>query len=137
MSDQEYKFLGNTMETVSIKYGLFLVMWGVGISWMSRSESITSLIPSLLGFLIFLFGWLARINPKKKKIFMHFVVIFGLLTFFGGLDFLRGIGTEVGYFSNPYAASSKLILLLSGGLFCFLCVKSFRFARQKKLNTNT
>ena len=132
MSDQEYKFLGNTMENVSIKYGLFLVAWGIGISWISQSESITSLIPALLGFLIFVFGWLARISPERKKVFMHIVVSFGLLTFLGGLDFVRGIGSELGSFANPYAASSKIVLLLSGGLFCFLCIKSFRFARQKK-----
>ena len=132
MSDQEYKFLGNTMENVSIKYGLFLVAWGVGISWISQSGSITSLIPAFLGFLIFVFGWLARINPEKKKVFMHIVVSFGLLTFLGGLDFVRGIGSEFGSFANPYAASSKIVLLLSGGLFCFLCIKSFRFARKKK-----
>ena len=132
MSDQEYKFLGNTMENVSIKYGLFLVAWGVGISWISQSGSITSLIPAFLGFLIFVFGWLARINPEKKKFFMHIVVSFGLLTFLGGLDFVRGIGSEFGSFANPYAASSKIVLLLSGGLFCFLCIKSFRFARKKK-----
>ena len=131
MSDQEYKFLGNTMENVSIKYGLFLVAWGVGISWISQSESITSLIPAFLGFLIFVFGWLARINPEKKKVFMHIVVSFGLLTFLGGLDFVRGIGSEFGSFANPYAASSKIVLLLSGGLFCFLCIKSFRFARKR------
>tara|TARA_A100001011_G_C14051135_1_gene731905 strand:+ start:376 stop:783 length:408 start_codon:yes stop_codon:yes gene_type:complete len=131
MSDQEYKFLGNTMENVSIKYGLFLVAWGVGISWISQSESVTSLIPAFLGFLIFVFGWLARINPEKKKIFMHIVVSFGLLAFLGGLDFVRGIGSEFGSFANPYAASSKIVLLLSGGLFCFLCIKSFRFARKK------
>ena len=132
MSDQEYKFLGNTMENVSIKYGLFLVAWGIGISWISQSGSITSLIPALLGFLIFVFGWLARISPERKKVFMHIVVSFGLLTFLGGLDFVRGIGSELGSFANPYAASSKIVLLLSGGLFCFLCIKSFRFARQKK-----
>ena len=112
MSDQEYKFLGNTMENVSIKYGLFLVAWGIGISWISQSESITSLIPALLGFLIFVFGWLARISPERKKVFMHIVVSFGLLTFLGGLDFVRGIGSELGSFANPYAASSKILYFI-------------------------
>ena len=132
MSKQEYNVFGNTMENLSIKYGLFLVAWGVGVSWISQSQSITSFIPSLLGFLIFLFGWLARINPQKRKLYMHVVVFFGLLTFLGGLDFVRSIGSESGSFGNPYAASSKILLLLSGGLFCFFCIKSFRFARQKK-----
>ena len=132
MSGKEYKFLGNTMENISIKYGIFLVMWAAIVSIITQSESITSWIPAIIGFPIFFFGWLSRINPAKKKLFMHFSVSFGFLAFIGGLDFIRGIGSEVGPFANPYAGSSKLILLISGGLFSFLCVKSFRFARLNK-----
>ena len=129
MSNQEFTFLGNTMENVSIKYGIFLVMWGAVITWLSQSESFTSWIPALLGLPIFLFGWLTRLKPSKKKLFMHFAVFFGLLAFLSGIDFLRGIGSELGPFSNPYAGSSKLFLLTTGGLYCFLCIKSFKFAR--------
>ena len=56
----------------------------------------------------------------------------GSFAFLGGVDFLRGLTSELGPFSNLYAGSSKLMLLLSGGLFCYLCIKSFRFARKKK-----
>jgi phosphoglycerol transferase MdoB-like AlkP superfamily enzyme len=132
MSTNEFKFLSNTMEDVSIKYGILLILWGVVISYFSNTESLTSWIPAFLGFPIFLFGWLARLKPNKKKLFMHFVVLFGLVAFLGGLDFLRGLGSELGPFANVYAGSSKLMLLLSGGLFCYLCIKSFSFARKSK-----
>jgi hypothetical protein len=131
MSNDEYKFLGTTMDNVSIAYGIFLIIWGTSISWISISESITSWIPAIIGFPIFLFGLIARFKPKKKKLFMHFAVLFGLIAFLGGLDFLRSISSDLGPFSNLYADTSKLMLLLSGGLFVFLCVNSFKFARRK------
>lgn len=137
MSNDEFKVLGRTMDNLSITYGIFLIIWGVGISWISGSDSMTSLIPTFLGFPIFLFGWLARLKPAKKKLFMHFSVSFGLLAFVGGLDFLRGIGSELGPFNNIYAGSSKLMLLLTGGLFCYLCIMSFRFARKEKSESAT
>ena len=132
MANNEFKFFGITMDNITIIYGILLVIWGATISWISASESVTSWIPAILGFPLFIFGWLARLKPKKRKLFMHFAVSFGLIAFLGGLDFLRGIGTEIGPFANLYAASSKLMLLLSGGLFCSLCIKSFRFARRQK-----
>ena len=81
MSGKEYKFLGNTMENISIKYGIFLVVWAAIASIITQSESITSWIPAIIGFPIFFFGWLSRINPAKKKLFMHFSVSFGFLAF--------------------------------------------------------
>ena len=132
MKDDEFKFLGKTMDSISIYYGVLLIIWGTVISWISGSESLTSWIPAFLGFPIFFFGWLARLRPNRAKLFMHVSVLFGLIAFLGGLDFLRGIASELGPFSNFHAGSSKLMLLLSGGLFCYLCIKSFRFARRKK-----
>lgn len=132
MNNAEFKFLGKTMDNLSIIYGFSLIIWGVIISWMSGSDSLTSWIPTFVGFPIFLFGWLARLKPHKKKLFMHISVSFGLIAFLGGLDFLRGIGSELGPFANKYAGSSKLMLLLSGGAFCYLCIRSFKFARISK-----
>ncbi len=129
MANEEFKFLGQTMENISIKYGISLIIFGAAISWISLSESVTSWIPAVLGFPIFLFGWLSRVNPTKKKLFMHFAVLFGLFTFLGGLDFVRGIWSDLGPFYNFYAGVSKLFMLISGAIFCFLCIKSFRFAR--------
>tara|TARA_Y100000766_G_C18768658_1_gene537263 strand:+ start:174 stop:359 length:186 start_codon:yes stop_codon:yes gene_type:complete len=61
---------------------------------------------------------------------MHISVVFGLLIFLGGLDFLRGaFGSGMG---SVWASSSKLMMLLSGGFYCYLCIMSFRFARKNK-----
>ena len=87
MNENEFKFLGNTIENISIKYGIFLVMWSALVSWISGSESLTSWIPAMIGFPIFIFGWLTRLKPSQKKLFMHCAVTFGLLAFIGGLSY--------------------------------------------------
>ena len=128
---KEFVFLGKSMESVSITYGIFLIIWGVAVSFISGSNSLTSFIPSIFGLPILLFSWLTVKFPTKKKLFMHIVVTFGLIVFIGGLDFSRGLlkGTS---FNNMWADTSKLMMLITGLLFTFLCVKSFIFARKNK-----
>jgi len=128
---KELTFLGKSMESVSIIYGIFLIIWGVAVSFISGSNSLTSFIPSILGLPILLFSFLTVKFPSKKKLFMHIVVSFGLIVFIGGLDFSRGLlkGTS---FNNIWADTSKLMMLITGLIFTFLCVKSFIFARKNK-----
>ena len=128
-NNNEYTFLGKTMEKVSIIYGLFLMLWGISVSNLSSSDSITSYIPSILGLLILFFALLALLLPNRKKLLMHIVVTFGLIIFLGGLDFFRSIDNP---FNNFWADSSKLMMLITGFIFTFLCVKSFIFARKNK-----
>ena len=135
-NNKEFRVLNNSMEIISIFYGLFLVLWGLIISFKSDSNSVTSLIPSFFGLPILMFALLTVKFPEKKKLFMHIVVSFGLLVFIGGLDLLRGIITayevQVNLVENFYADLSKLMMLFTGLLFTFLCVKSFIFARKNK-----
>ena len=134
MNDQlnnnpEFKIYGTTIETFSIFYGSFLIFWGVFVSFISGSNSLTSFIPSLIGLPILIFSNLSIKFTTKKKLFMHIIVIFGLIAFLGGLDFFRSflVGT---LFKNFWADVSKLILLITGGFFVYQCVRSFIFARK-------
>ena len=129
MQEQEFKVLNMEMEKVSIVYGLFLIVWGITISFISQSDSMTSYIPSLLGFPILLFGYLTLRYPAKKKIFMHIVVLFGVIIFLGGLDLFRGLST---LFDSFWADLSKSMLLISGFLFSYWNIKSFIFIRKNK-----
>tara|TARA_Y100000389_G_C17183046_1_gene374996 strand:- start:140 stop:547 length:408 start_codon:yes stop_codon:yes gene_type:complete len=129
--NKEFKVLGCSMEKISIFYSLFLIIWGISISFISSSNSLTSYIPSFFGLPIFIFAFLSVKFKEKKKLFMHIVVTFGLLTFIGGLDILRGV-LKNNLFENFYADLSKFIMLLTGFIFTFLCVKSFIFARKNK-----
>ena len=128
---KEFKFLGKSMESISVIYGIFLIIWGVAVSFVSSSNSITSFIPSIFGLPILLFSILSVKFPNKKKLFMHIVVTFGLIIFVGGLDFTRGLikGTS---FNNMWADTSKLMMLTTGLIFTYLCVKSFIFARKNR-----
>ena len=125
----EYTFMGLTMENISLIYGIFLLLWGIGVSYLSDSNSITSYIPSIFGLPILLFAVLTLLIPSKKKLLMHIVVTFGLIIFLGGLDFFRSLGNP---FENVWADSSKLMMMITGFIFTLLCVKSFIFARKNK-----
>ena len=134
MNDQlnnnpEFKIYGTTIETFSIFYGSFLIFWGVFVSFISGSNSLTSFIPSFIGLPILIFSNLSIKFSNKKKLFMHIVVFFGLIAFLGGLDFLRSIlgGT---LFQNFWADISKFILLTTGGYFVYQCIRSFIFVRK-------
>ena len=129
---KEFKPLGLKIENLSIIYGLFLISWGIIVSVLSNSQSFTSYIPSLLGLPIFIFSYLSTKYENKKKFFMHIVVLFGLVIFLGGLDFLRSLFSG-NLFENFWADTSKLIMLLTGMLFLYYCIKSFIYARVNKI----
>ena len=128
-NNPEFKVAGLTMEKLSIYYGLFLILWGVIVSFISGSGSFTSYIPSILGAPILIFSYLSIKFISKKKMFMHIVVLFGLIIFLGGLDFIRSLVTG-NAFSNFYADLSKIMMLITGLFFTFQCIKSFIHARK-------
>ena len=131
MKLKEYKFMGLNMESISIIYSLFLILWGSIIYFSTSSSSFTALIPTILGLPILFFSILAIVFTSKKKLFMHIVVLFGLFIFIGGLDVLRGVIS--GNFLNLFWADiSKLMMLFTGIFFTYLCVQSFRFARRNR-----
>ena len=80
-TNTEFKILGMSIENLSIIYGVLLICWGIIISFISGSDSLTSFIPSFLGFPIFIFSYLSVKFINKKKFFMHIVVLLGLMIF--------------------------------------------------------
>ena len=132
MEKSEFSVMGKTMEQITILYGAFLIAWAVLVSLIGQSESWTSLIPALFGLPIAAMGLLTIRMPEKTKLFMHIAVTLGLIVCLGGLDFLRGFGSEGGPFSNPWAGLSKLVMAVTGAGYVYLCVKSFIFARKMR-----
>ena len=128
---KEFEVFGLKIENLSVYYGLFLISWGIVISLISGSNSFTSYIPSILGFPIFIFSYLSIKFTSKKKMFMHIVVLFGLIIFLGGLDILRSI-ISGNAFDNYWADISKLMMMLTGLFFTYQCVRSFIHARKIK-----
>ena len=128
---QDFRVLSLSIEVLTTLYGLFMVIWGISISLISGSSSITSMIPAFIGVPLAFIGFLSMIKPTFRKALMHIAVVIGIFAFLGGLDFFRGM------FTNYYAGLSKLMLLITGFVYIYLCVQSFIFVRrQKKLESD-
>ncbi len=130
-NNTEFKVAGLTMEKLSIYYGIFLILWGVIVSFISGSGSFTSYIPSILGAPILIFSYLSIKFISKKKLFMHIVVLFGLIIFLGGIDFIRSL-VSGNAFENVYADLSKIMMLVTGLFFTYQCIRSFIHARKMR-----
>ena len=63
--------------------------------------------------------------------FMHIVVLFGLIIFLGGLDFVRSL-VSGNAFENVYADFSKIMMLITGLFFTYQCIRSFIHARKMR-----
>lgn len=130
-NNQDFRVFSLSIEFLTTLYGLFMVIWGISISLISGSSSITSMIPAFIGVPLAFIGFLSMIKPTFRKALMHIAVVIGIFAFLGGLDFFRGM------FTNYYAGLSKLMLLITGFVYIYLCVQSFIFVRrQKKLESD-
>ena len=128
---QDFRVFSFSIEFLTTLYGLFMVIWGISISLISGSSSITSMIPAFIGMPLAFIGFISMIKPTLRKALMHIAVVIGIIAFLGGLDFFRGM------FNNYYAGLSKLMLLITGFVYVYFCVQSFIFVRrQKKLQSN-
>ena len=128
---QDFRVFSLSIEFLTTLYGLFMVIWGISISLISGSSSITSMIPAFIGVPLAFIGFISMIKPTFRKALMHIAVVIGIFAFLGGLDFFRGM------FTNYYAGLSKLMLLITGFVYIYLCVQSFIFVRrQKKLESD-
>ena len=134
--NKDFNVLGTSIEKFSIYYGLFLIIWGILISFLSGSSSFTSYIPAFIGIPILIFSYLSIKFVSKKKMFMHIVVLFGLIIFLGGLDFIRSLVTG-NAFENFYADLSKMMMLITGLFFTYQCIKSFIHARKLRESDST
>ena len=124
---EEFRVAGQSIPTITTAYGAFLVLWGVIISQISDSSSITSYFPSMLGAPLLISGVLANAIPEKRKLWMHIAATFGLLSALGGTRFFMVMGDGI-----DYASGSMLMLLLTGAGFTFICVKSFTPGKCEK-----
>jgi hypothetical protein len=126
MSEQ-FTVGGQSIPNITTGYGAFLVVWGVVISLVSGSESITSYFPSLLGLPLLISGVLANKIPEKRKLWMHIAATFGLLCALGGTRFFMVMSDGINY-----ASGSMLMLLVTGSIYTYICVQSFIHARKAR-----
>ena len=124
---EQFTVGGQSIPNITTGYGAFLVVWGVVISLVSGSESITSYFPSLLGIPLLISGVLANKIPEKRKLWMHIAATFGLLCALGGTRFFMVMSDGINY-----ASGSMLMLLITGSIYTYICVQSFIHARKAR-----
>ncbi|MGB0463428.1 MAG: hypothetical protein ACPGIG_01125 [Candidatus Poseidoniaceae archaeon] len=123
--DEGYTVAGQSMPRLTTGFGIFLIVWGIIVSVASESNSITSFFPSLLGLPLLISGVMATRVPEKRKLWMHIAVVFGLLCALGGTRFFMVMSDGL-----SYASGSMLMLFVTGSLYTFFCVQSFKHARK-------
>ncbi|MBT5726611.1 MAG: hypothetical protein HOI75_02170 [Euryarchaeota archaeon] len=117
----------NFVPNLTLGYGAFLIAWGIAVSILSDSNSITSYFPSMLGVPLALAGVMVMRMPEKRKLWMHIAATFGLLCAIGGTRFFMVMDN-----GNPYASGSMLMLLVTGSGYTVVCVRSFIAARKAR-----
>jgi uncharacterized membrane protein HdeD (DUF308 family) len=130
MTEQnEFKACGMTMTTMTLGYGVLLIVWGLALFLISGHK--TAAMPAVIGLPILLAGVLALKVPSKRKIWMHIAVILGLLNFVVGVYMImKASGSDGGLFENQRKAASFIMLATTGLLFTVSCVRSFIWARK-------
>ena len=126
MSD--FTFLGQTIPRLTLLVGGALVVEGIGFYLGTGLTSMTSLIPAFFGIPLIAMSIMATRQPEKSHFWMHIAVVFGLLTFLGGLMGIKGL------VSNDLSASTvaQLLMIVMGGVYTFACIRSFTHARKAR-----
>ena len=75
--ENDYKLYGKKLEFILILLSIFLILWGIGVSILSQSQSITSFIPSFLGLPILVLSALIYKFPKKRRLLYNINFFFG------------------------------------------------------------
>ena len=126
MSD--FTFIGQTIPRLTLLVGGALVVEGIGFYLGTGMTSMTSLIPAFFGIPLIAMSIMATRQPERSHFWMHIAVVFGLLTFLGGLMGVKGL------VSNDLSASTvaQLLMIVMGGVYTFACIRSFTHARKAR-----
>lgn len=121
------------MTNISITLGILLILLGLGAYFGTGRQSITALIPSFLGVLLVLLGFLGR-QTQRVQTTMHIATGVAMLGFLGSARGVPGMlalisGEEV---ERPTAAVVQTITALICLVFLVLAFKSFADARRNR-----
>jgi hypothetical protein len=122
------------MAKITLIFAALLIALGLAGYLGTGSQHITALIPTWIGLVLALGGWLS-ISPSesRRKLFAHINVTVGLIAFIASvIEIFRGIAHAhaTGAAVNPIALSSKIALAALLLLYIILCVRSFIAARR-------
>ncbi len=116
------------MHFLAIFNGIFLVVFGIVMYFITDQSSITALIPSFIGVGLLFPGYLTYSKPHLKMHAMHTTALFALFGTLGGAMAIPSI--IEGDWGN--ATIARIVLLLVCGDYMILSIMSFRKARMKR-----
>lgn len=118
--------------TTSI-FGLLFLLLGLGGYAATGAESLTALIPALVGLLFLLAGRLAQKETMRKHV-MHGTVALGVLALLGTIRSLPKLFTLAGGgdVERPAAVVSQAVMAILALAYVALGVKSFVDARRSR-----
>jgi len=119
---------------LTIWFGVLLAAVSLGFWFaMSRTET-AALHPAGVGLLLIICGALANTeNPKKRMLWMHIAVTFGLIGFLitgirAAIELAKGTAMTV----NPMGFEERVVVALICLVYVALCVRSFIAARRAR-----
>jgi uncharacterized membrane protein len=123
------------MAKLTIMFGVVLILLGLVGFFASPLHSPTALIPSIVGVILVILGFVALTDDAKKRmLYMHIAVTIGLLGFLGTaksifdyIQMIRGV-----QFAHPIAVEEKAAMSVLLLVFVVLCVRSFIAARRAR-----
>ena len=123
------------MAKLTIMFGVVLILLGLVGLFASPLHSPTALIPSIVGVILVILGFVALTDDAKKRmLYMHIAVTVGLLGFLGTaksifdyIQMMRGV-----QFPHPIAVEEKAAMSVLLLVFVVLCVRSFIAARRAR-----
>ncbi len=128
------------MPSTAITFGILLILLGLGgfgyaVATLPPDGSVTkvmtALIPSVLGLILALLGFLAKSKENLRKHLMHGAVLVGLLGFLATVSSVMKLSALFnGTADRPLAVVSQFITAILCLVFVLLCVKSFIDARR-------
>ena len=126
------------MAKLTIGFGILLILLGIIGFIGTGSAHPTALIPTGIGLLFVLFGFMALTeNSKKRMLWMHISVTVALLVFLGMIPAMFHViqYSRGAYLSHDaaVAAEDKAVLGLFSLIYVLFCVRSFINARRSRL----
>lgn len=107
----------------TILTGASLIILGIVVSLLSDSGSVTSYIPSFIGVVFLVLGFVARAKPDLHHHVMHATAALALIAI------LASLGSLIGRGSTGWALFSQLATVAICAALLFAAVQSFRAAR--------
>lgn len=125
------------MPFITVLFALDLILTGIIGYQVTGAESITALIPALIGFLLLIAG-LTAFKDGLRKHAMHVAAVIGLLGVLGTASAFGDISPllqgKLELLKKPAASVSKIVTGMVCAHFVLICIWSFveaRLARAK------